>query len=65
MHVMAIQVGRRHIQKLLLPCAGEERGSWLNEADFLARAGPSEAAATEAVTEEEQAVVRVSAPLCV
>ena len=48
-------------QKLLLPCAGEERGSWLNEADFLARAGPSEAAATEAVTDEEQAVVRVSA----
>ena len=50
-------------QRPLLPCTGEERGSWLNEADFLARAGPSEAAATAAVTDEEQAVVRVSASL--
>ena len=46
-------------EDLRLFFAGEERGSWLNEADFLARAGPSEAAATDAVTDEEQAVVRV------
>lgn len=37
----------------------EERGSWLNEADFLTGGGPSEAENTPGATAQEEAVVQV------
>ena len=41
--------------------AEEERGSWLNEADFLTGGGPSEAEEKGGATAEEQAVVKARA----
>ena len=39
--------------------AGEERGSWLNEADFLTGGGPSELADKEGANEQEKGEVQV------